>query len=94
VPREDATETLRQALQTALGCSLEPAPAAQVAGGSIAECVRWSGDDGDLFVKLAPAIRRQAFEAEAAGLAELATAGAIRIPALLGTGSAGSTVMD
>ncbi len=91
MPREDATEKLRQALQTALGCSLEPAPAAQVAGGSIAECVRWSGDDGDLFVKLAPAIRRQAFEAEAAGLAELATAGAIRVPALLGTGTAGST---
>jgi len=91
VPREDATETLRQALQNALGCSLKPAPAAQVAGGSIAECVRWSGDDGDLFVKLAPAIRRQAFEAEAAGLAELATAGAIRVPALLGAGTAGST---
>ena len=91
MPREDATETLRQALQTALGRSLEPAPSAQVAGGSIDECVRWSSDNGDLFVKLAPVERLSAFDAEAAGLAELAAAAAIRVPALLGTGTAAST---
>ena len=91
MPREDATETLRQALQTALGRSLEPAPSAHVAGGSIGECVRWSSDDGDLFVKLAPVERQAALEAEAAGLAELDAAAAIRVPALLGTGTAAST---
>jgi fructosamine-3-kinase len=91
VPREDATERLRQALQTALGHALEPAPSAHVAGGSIGECVRWSGDDGDLFVKLAPVERLSALEAEAAGLAELDAAAAIRVPALLGTGTAAST---
>jgi fructosamine-3-kinase len=91
VPREDTTETLRRALQTGLGRSLEPAPSARVAGGNIAECVRWSSEDGDLFVKLAPAEWRSAFEAEAAGLAELDAAGAIAVPALLGTGTTGST---
>jgi len=91
VPREDATETLRQALQSALGRSLEPAPSAHVAGGSIGECVRWSSDDGDLFVKLAPVERLSALEAEAAGLAELDAAAAIRVPALLGTGTTTST---
>ena len=79
MPREDATETLRQALQTALGRSLEPAPSAHVAGGSIGECVRWSSDDGDLFVKVAPVERLSALEAEAAGLAELDAAAAIRV---------------
>ena len=91
MPREDATETLRQALQTALGRLLEPAPSAHVTGGSVGECVRWSSDDGDLFVKLAPVERLSAFEAEAAGLAELDAAAAIRVPALLGTGTAAST---
>ena len=91
MPRKDATPTLWQALQTALGCSLEPAPSAHVAGGNIAECVRWSSDDGDLFVKLAPAEWQSALEAEAAGLAELDAAGAIAVPALLGTGTAAAT---
>jgi fructosamine-3-kinase len=91
VPRENATETLRQALQRALGRSLDPGPASRVAGGSVGECVRWAGDDGDLFVKLAPAEWQWAFEAEGAGLAELDAAGAIRVPALLGSGTAGST---
>ena len=92
MPRKDATATLRQALQTALGCSLEPAPSAHVAGGSIAECVRWSGDDGDLFVKLAPAERRQAFEAEAAGLARTRRRRCDRASQRCsGTGTAGAT---
>ena len=91
MPREDATETLRQALQSALGRSLEPAPSAHVAGGSIGECVRWSSDDCNLFVKLAPVERLSALEAEAAGLAELDAAAAIQVPALLGTGTTTST---
>jgi protein-ribulosamine 3-kinase len=91
VPSAETTGALRRALQTALGRALDPAPAAHVAGGSIGECVRWSSDDGDLFVKLAPVERLSALEAEAAGLAELDAAAAIRVPALLGTGTTTST---
>ena len=91
MPSAEATGALRRALQTALGRALDPAPAAHVAGGSIGECVRWSSDDGDLFVKLAPVERLSALEAEAAGLAELDAAAAIRVPALLGTGTTTST---
>ena len=80
MPSAEATGALRRALQTALGRALDPAPAAHVAGGSIGECVRWSSDDGDLFIKLAPVERLSAFEAEAAGLAELDAAAAIRVP--------------
>jgi len=90
VPRDDATGTLRQALEVALGRSLEPAPAARL-GGSFGECLRWTAGHDDLFVKLAPAGRHTAFEAEAAGLEELAAAGAVRVPAALGVGMAGPT---
>ena len=87
--REHATEALRRSLQDSLGRLLDPAPAARVASGQIGECVRWSGDGGDLFVKLAPVERRPVFEAEVAGLEELDAARAIRVPAVLGTGIAG-----
>ena len=52
-------------------------------------CVRWATDAGLLFVKLAPVERYWVFEAEAEGLAALAGASAIRVPAALATGSAG-----
>jgi fructosamine-3-kinase len=90
VSREYATGTLRQALETALGRSLEPVPAARL-GGSFGECLRWAASEGDLFVKLGPAERVEAFKAEAAGLEVLAAAGAVRVPAPLGAGTAGST---
>jgi protein-ribulosamine 3-kinase len=90
VPREHATGMLRQALEVALGYALEPEPAARL-GGSFGECLRWTAGDVDLFVKLAPAERRAAFEADAAGLEELAAAGAVRVPAALGVGTAGAT---
>ena len=88
MPRADTTATLKSALELALGRSLEPAPAARL-GGSFGECLRWRADEGDLFVKLGPAERQTAFEAEAAGLEELTAAGVVRVPAPLGVGSAG-----
>ena len=88
---EYAAGALREALQSAIGRSLDVAPAGRVAGGSINECVRWTGDGDDLFVKLAAAERRDMFEAEAAGLQELAGAAAIRVPDVLGVGTAGPT---
>jgi fructosamine-3-kinase len=91
VRRREATEQLRQSVQGVLGCTLDATPAARVGGGSIAECMHWQGATGDVFLKLAPVDRRSALEAEATGLAELAAAAAIRVPAVLGTGAAGAT---
>ncbi len=61
-----------------------PQPAASVHGGSIHHCVRWHGEGGDAFVKLAPLDRFAVFEAEAAGLEVLNAAGALRVPRVLG----------
>ena len=63
--------------------------AVEVGGGSIHRCVRWRGEGGDAFVKLAAADTLPAFEAEAEGLQALAEAGALRVPAVLAVGEAG-----
>jgi fructosamine-3-kinase len=90
VPTAEAIATVRAALQTALGCTLSPAPDAAVAGGSINECVRWTGDGITLFVKLAAADAIEMFEAEAEGLRELSAAAALRVPEVLAVGREGS----
>jgi len=64
----------------ARGTSLLPAPTARVYGGSISECYRWDDTMGSIFVKVASAANRVAFEAEAAGLEELSLVDAIRVP--------------
>lgn len=68
---------------------LAPAPAGAVHGGCIAQSYRWESDGGPLFVKLADAAQLPMLEAEAAGLQELASAEAIRVPAVLAVGAAG-----
>ncbi len=88
MPTDHAVATVHQALQAALGRPLDPHPAAGVGGGSINECVRWKGEGADLFVKLAAKDRLDMFEAEAAGLRELAAAGALRVPEVLAVGAA------
>jgi fructosamine-3-kinase len=50
--------------------------------------VRWNGDGGALFVKLGPATAFEMFSAEAEGLRELAGASALRVPRVLGLGTA------
>ena len=70
------------------GRSFAPAPAAEVAGGSVHRCVRWVSESGDAFVKLAAADSLAALEAEAAGLQALAEADALRVPAVLAVGHA------
>jgi protein-ribulosamine 3-kinase len=62
--------------------------AAEVGGGSIHRCVRWHGEGGDAFVKLAGADALPALEAEAEGLQALAAAGALRVPTVLAVGVA------
>lgn len=66
-----------------------PQPSGVVQGGSVSRCLRWTGEGGDAFVKLAPAALLDVFQAEAEGLQALADAGALRIPAVLGVGEAG-----
>jgi protein-ribulosamine 3-kinase len=61
-----------------------PRPAAEVQGGSIHHCVRWPGEGGDAFVKLASSERLDVFETEAAGLGVLEATGALRVPRVLG----------
>jgi fructosamine-3-kinase len=62
-------------------------PSARVGGGCINETWRWSSDSGSLFVKLAAPTRLGMFEAEKAGLEELAAAQAVRVPRPLAVGA-------
>jgi fructosamine-3-kinase len=89
VPAAQAIATVRLALETALRRALAAAPDAAVTGGSINECVRWTGDGVALFVKLAAADALEMFEAEAEGLQELAAAAVLRVPEVLAVGADG-----
>lgn len=51
-----------------------------VHGGDISQAFKLSDDSRSFFVKTQPAIRLEWFEAEAAGLTELANANAVRVP--------------
>jgi fructosamine-3-kinase len=61
-------------------------PAQRVAGGSINRCYRWPSGAGPVFVKVAASAAAPMLEAEAAGLAELAGAQAVRVPRVLACG--------
>ncbi len=89
MPTAQAIATVRAALQTALGRRLDPVPDATVGGGSINQCVRWTGDGIALFVKLAASDALDMFEAEAEGLRELEAARALRVPEVLSVGAGG-----
>jgi fructosamine-3-kinase len=65
-------------------------PAATVSGGSIANSVCWPTVDGPLFVKLAPRAQQDMFAAEAASLAELRRARALRVPSVRAVGATDS----
>ena len=75
-------------LSAALGVRAEPQPSGRVEGGCVNETYQWGCASGPLFVKVAEAARRGVLEAEAAGLQELASAGAVRVPRVLATGVA------
>lgn len=84
--QEPDFQQLAQSISAVTGHELAPAPDKAVSGGSA--CLRWTSDAGPLFVKLASGDRAWAFEAEADGLRALASASAIRVPTVLGTGTA------
>jgi protein-ribulosamine 3-kinase len=68
------------------GSSCAPEPQRSVAGGSINSCYRWLGAGGAMFVKVTARAAYGTFEAEAAGLAELHQARALRVPRVLACG--------
>ena len=76
------------ALSTATGRRVSDGPDQAVGGGSINACYRWPSREGPLFVKVAPREQSAMFEAEAAGLEELARSRALRVPRVLGRGEA------
>jgi fructosamine-3-kinase len=58
-----------------------------VSEGSFSHCIRYETSRGPLFVKQAPVAAAAMFSAEAAGLAALAGAQAIRVPRVIATGT-------
>ncbi len=78
-------------MAAAIGTTVAQRPAARVRGGCINECFRWESGAGPLFVKLADAASLPLFAAEAAGLAELAQADAVRVPRVLAVGATGES---
>ncbi len=78
-------------LRRLTGLELSPEPAQRLAGGGISRCYRWPSGSGPLFVKMAAGAASSMLEAEAAGLAELARAGAVRVPRVLACGRAGAS---
>jgi fructosamine-3-kinase len=79
--------SLSTALASAIGARVHSTPAARVHGGCINDSFRWETDAGTLFVKVAPANRLAMLDAEAAGLAELGQAAALRVPAVRAVGA-------
>lgn len=68
------------------GLKFAPEPGQRAAGGSINRCYRWTSGSGPVFVKVAGSAAASMLEAEAAGLAELARADAVRVPRVLACG--------
>lgn len=83
--RRDWT-SLAAALRAATGADVAREPAGAVGGGCIHEAWRWPTAAGALFVKTSPATQAPLLAAEAAGLAQLASAGAVRVPRVVAHG--------
>jgi fructosamine-3-kinase len=70
------------------GTACASAPGRSVSGGSINAGYYWPAAPAPLFVKVGPRASHAAFDAEAEGLRELQTAGAVRVPRVLASGVA------
>lgn len=66
--------------------------AAPVSGGDISSAWRLATENGDLFIKTGPSSAADMFAAEAKGLAEISTTGAIRVPEVIAVGESDSGV--
>jgi protein-ribulosamine 3-kinase len=78
---------IARAITRVTGSACAASPEQRVAGGHGQGCYRWHAGGGPIFVKVAARGAGAAFEAEALGLAELARAGALRVPRVLTSGS-------
>ncbi|MBN8779303.1 MULTISPECIES: fructosamine kinase family protein [unclassified Thiobacillus] len=74
---------LATAIGHATGLPFEVSGAQAVHGGDISQAFRLSDGMRSVFVKIQPAARLAMFETEAAGLAELAAANAVRVPQVI-----------
>ena len=74
-------------LAETLAIEVAPQPAGRVHGGCINDSYRWESGTGPIFVKVGAVHALGAFEAEAAGLKELARAEAVRVPKVGATGA-------
>ncbi|MDA8127875.1 MAG: fructosamine kinase family protein [Betaproteobacteria bacterium] len=79
---------LAAAIGRAIGAPFEAGAARSVHGGDISDAFTLGDGDRTFFVKVQPAARLDLFEAEAAGLAELAAAHAVRVPRVVCHGTA------
>jgi protein-ribulosamine 3-kinase len=79
----ESDPVLAALIASRLGVTIASQPARSVHGGSINNCYRWESSGGPLFVKLAGVSALPMFEAEAAGLRELAQASATCVPKVL-----------
>jgi len=86
-----SVEEVAAGLTAAFGRNTAAKPGGRVHGGCINECYRWESPAGALFVKVAPGDRLRMFEAEAAGLQELARANAVRVPRVLACNVSGAS---
>ena len=82
-------ETVAASAAAATGLALDAGSARAVGGGCINAAWRLETPDGLVFLKTHSSNRSAMFEAEADGLAALARAGGVRVPAVIGTGVAG-----
>lgn len=78
---------LFEAIAARCGICVDPASLTATAGGGINRTARVMSDVGAVFLKTNRAERAEMFAAEAEGLAELAGAGALRVPEVLGWGA-------
>ena len=76
-------------IQHASGLSLDPGQVNSVSGGCINSAYLLGSKNDRVFIKINRAEQLSMFEAEAAGLAAMAEAGAIYIPAVFCTGTSG-----
>jgi len=84
-------DDIAAAITDATGEAFRPASPSSVGGGCINQAYRLSGGGRDFFVKINDASGLAMFEAEAAGLAEMAAANAIRVPRPVTAGAAGGS---
>ena len=89
----DDYAAIGQWLARETGSAFDREPVGEVAGGSINHCLRWRGASTAVFLKTAPAALLPMFEAEAAGLRELASAESLRTPSVIGVASIGATAV-